>query len=724
MGQLKDNLSIILKEQAQFSFLPHNAKDTLCSLFNLKSLASFGIEDNPLAIGAAGGLISFIRETQKEDRLSNITRIQYLRDDQTLFLDYNSQKNLELLRNQSNGDTYGTLFQALDHAQTPMGTRLLKTWILQPLISKSDIDQRLEYTTFFVNHFDIRGDVRSSLGEMGDLTRLITRINYSSTANARDLLAIKRGLQIISKIRTFFTEKNTEAIKPLIDQLEDFADLIQRIEAAIHEQPPITITEGGIIKDGYNAEVDEYRDILHNGKDWIIRFEEQEKKRLGLTTGLKVQYNRVLGYFIQLTDNAFKSITLPDDYSQRQSLKNALRYDTPRLKEMETKILSAEENAMDLEYRLFQEIRKEVQQYTLVIQQNAEIIAQLDVLSTFAEVAQNNHYCRPSIESHQRIVIKQGRHPVVEILNQKEAFVPNDTLMDNDSEQILIITGPNWSGKSTYLRQTALIVLMAQMGCYVPAASAEIGIVDRIFTRIGASDDLTRGQSTFMLEMTETAQILNYATPRSLIIIDELGRGTGTVDGESIAQAVITFLHDMKVKTLFSTHFHKLITIKLPRIHNYHFKIIEKPETRKLVFLRQLTDGGTDKSYGIHVAMMAGLPAKVTDQAFCLLESALNGNGGINPAEIGKIATESEADCSQNPAGMQKPQNPIDEKPKTLSPLIKGKKSVQTSLFPIQRYDDSELVILLRSADLDNMTPIQAFEFLAKLKEKIRTEKK
>ncbi len=471
------------------------------------------------------------------------------------------------------------------------------------------------------------------------------------------------------------------------------------IQRSIHEQPPVTITEGGIIKDGYNSQVDEYREILNNGKNWILKFEEEEKRKLNISTGLKISYNRVLGYFIQITNNALKSISVPSDYIQRQTIKNGVRYETKRLKEMETKILSADENVTDLEYEIFQKIRKEVQKYTVPIQKNAEIISKLDVLSNFAEIANLNNYSKPKIENNKRIVIKQGRHPVVEQINKKEQFVPNDTLMDNDSEQILIITGPNWSGKSTYLRQTALIVLFAQIGSFVPADSAEIGIVDRIFTRIGASDDLIRGQSTFMLEMTEMSQIINYTTDRSLIVIDELGRGTGTADGRAIAQAVIEFLHNYGVKTLFSTHFHQLINLKMPKVHNYHFKIIEKPETKKLIFLRQLTNGGTDKSYGIHVAMMAGLPKSVIDRAFVLMDDYMNGKENNE-------------------------KNIHGSKPKVRSVPKKVKRSVQTSLFPIKRYDDSDLVIALRSADLDNMTPIEAFEFLYKLKKKVKTGEK
>jgi DNA mismatch repair protein MutS len=714
MSLFRDNVSTIIKEHSQYHFILQNAKDLLLKLFHLTNLEAFDLTDKNLAIAAAGGLISFIQETQKQETLDNIKRIRFLHENEFMFLDINTQKNLELLRNQNDGGSYGSLFDILDHTKTPMGTRLLKEWIVQPLLSKKKIDDRLDVVEHFIEKFDIRSDLRTVLSHIGDLSRLISRINYSNTVNARNLLQIRSGLQAIQEIKVLLAHITHPILSPLIAKLTDFHEIINLINDSIHETPPLTITEGRIIKDGYNTEVDEYRDILNNGKSWILNFEKEEKSRLGISAGVKVAYNRILGYFIQITNNAAKGITIPDDYIFRQTLKSGMRYETPRLQEMEAKILSAETNVMDLEYELFQQIRAKIQHHTLAIQQNADVIARLDILSSFAELAQNNNYARPNIQSNNRLVIKQGRHPVVEKINLKERFVPNDALLDTDHEQLLIITGPNWSGKSTYLRQTALIVLIAQMGCYIPAESAEIGIVDRIFTRIGASDDLIRGQSTFLLEMNEMAQILNYTTQRSLIIIDELGRGTGTVDGQSISQAVLEYLHDFGVKTLFSTHFHELINLDLPRMHNYHFKIIEKSDTRKLVFLRQLTDGGTDKSYGIHVAMMAGLPVRVTDRAFSLMENSLE-----NGSSLGSIAKKEKHPITRLSKSSVMPKAPSLPIPKK-NPR---KQKIQTSLFPVVRYDDSEIIILLRSLDLDHMTPIQAFETLIKLKKKIKSKK-
>ena len=733
MEELRDNTRMILKEHTQYDFLYENAYISLTKQFHTENLAGFDLEEKELSISACGGLLAFIKETQKEESLDNIRRVRFYLDEKYMFLDVVTQKNLDLLRNQIDGGTYGTLFSVLNKTNTPMGTRLLRQWIVQPLLSPKEIEDRLGFVEFFIQNYNIFQEFRSLLKEVGDITRLISRINFSSTVNARNLLSLKMGLQVIHEIQALLAPVEFEGIRTLCAQLTDFSEIITLIDTTIHDNPPNTITEGGIIKNGYNPQVDEYRDILDNGKQWVLNFEEAEKKKLNVNAGLKIGYNRVVGYFVQITNNALKGITVPSEYIQRQSLKSCVRFDTPRLKEMETKILSAEENAMDLEYELFQVVREKVIDYTLQIQQNAEVIANLDILSAFAEVAQKYNYVCPHISDSSKILIKQGRHPVIEFVNTKEPFVPNDVLLNSDSEQILIITGPNWSGKSTYLRQTALIVLMAQIGCYVPAESAEIGIVDRIFTRIGASDDITRGQSTFMLEMNEMAQILNYSTPKSLIIIDELGRGTGTVDGQSIAQAVLEYLHENRVKTLFSTHFHQLINMKMPRIHNYHFSILEKAESRELVFLRQLSNGGTDKSYGIHVGMMAGLPEQVTDRAFILMERTLE-HDDVHLHEVPPVYgldKQHETSESKPIAGVESGNRAqifssisitdgakisSRSKIKNVSKISKG---LQTSLFPIRKIDDSELVIMLRSLDLNHMTPIEAFEALIKLKKKL-----
>ncbi|WP_457558750.1 DNA mismatch repair protein MutS [Candidatus Harpocratesius sp.] len=757
MEEFNQNSTMILKQHPSYHFLEENAYEVLRKQFHVENLAAYDLEDKPLSMTVCGALLSFVQETQKEETLANICRVKYYIDTDFMFIDQTSQKNLELIKNQTDGGTYGTIFDILNRAKTPMGTRLLRQWIVQPLLSKNEIDKRLETVAFFLSNYDLFQEFRSYLKEIGDISRLISRINYSSTVNARNLLNLAQGLKTIQEIQNLLSSVENSEIKRLVSKLSDFSSIISLVESSIHPNPPTTITEGQIIRDGYNSQVDEYRDILHNGKQWVISFEEAEKRKLNLSTGLKIGFNRVLGYFVQITNNALKGISLPQEYVQRQSLKSCVRYETPRLKEMEMKILSAEENLMDLEYEIFQQTREHVIQFTKQIQENAEVIAILDVLSTFADVALTYNYNRPILTNSDKILIKQGRHPVIEFVNKKERFVPNDLLLNSDSEQILIITGPNWSGKSTYLRQTALIIILAQIGCYVPAEAAEIGIVDRIFTRIGASDDLTRGQSTFMLEMNEMAQILNYATKNSLVIIDELGRGTGTVDGQSIAQAVIEYLHDHHIKTLFSTHFHQLINLQLPRIHNYHFRILEKPESHELVFLRQLTNGGTDKSYGIHVAMMAGLPTSVTDRAFELMERSLqeelveknklieeqsskikgyqkNIKHNIKDKDRMEIISSSQSHITKtkvgitnNPLASGSNESILASRPKNNRNAVKpisSRKVKQMTLFPTRKVDDSELVIMLRSLDLNHMTPIEAFETLIKLKKKLQNLEK
>lgn len=708
--ELEENLSIIVKEHAQYQFIYQNAYQSLIDHFQIKNLHGFGLEDKIQAICAAGGILTFIKESQKKENISNFTQIQYIHDEKYMYLDMSTYRNLELIRNMQNGDTSGTLFSILDQTKTSMGTRLLKEWITQPLINKQEIENRLLIVSYFKENITLRQNLRDIFSKMGDITRLISRINYSSTVNARNLLQLQGGLLMIHETNSLLMNEENTNIQEMIKNLGNFQEIIDLIEISIHKSPPTTITEGNIIRDYYDPRIDEYRDILNNGKQWISKFEENEKTKLGIKAGLKIGYNRVLGYYIQVTNHALSEIgkILPEVYKQRQTLKSAVRYETQSLKEMETKILSAETNLIDLEYEIFQNIRKKVMEYTSIIQKNAVVISKLDILSSFAEVAHNLNYCQPIINQEQRLVISQGRHPVIEQLGV-ERFVPNDLYMDQKEEQILLITGPNWSGKSTYLRQNALIVLMAQIGCFVPATSAEIGIVDRIFTRVGASDDLARGQSTFMLEMNEMAQIINYSTSKSMIIIDELGRGTGTIDGESIAQAVIEYLHDFGVKTLFSTHFHQLTEINLPRVHNFHFKIIEKPESRKLIFLRQLTDGGTDKSYGIHVGMMAGLPQTITDRAFNLMENALEAEE--------KFLEKSSESIREKSTDTIKLKPNLPKKSKITSQI--RQKTKQTSLFPIRKYDDSELIIILRSLDINHMTPIDAFQTLIKLKNKV-----
>lgn len=696
---------IIIKQYNHYAFQYENAYQSLISHFDTKNLEGYGIEGMNSAISAAGALMAFLKETQKTV-LSNILSIRrYIKED-IMFLDSNTQKNLEIIRNLNDGTQFGTLISIIDKTETPMGSRLLKKMILQPLVVQEKIRERLSMVELFKDDALLRNDLREFLSEIGDLERIISRINYSRTANARDLINLKTSLKIIPSLQHILSESSNQAVNTLIQSLNDYSEVIDLIERSIREEPPTTVTEGEIIADNYDPRVDEMRDILKNGKNWMMEFEEEQKKKLGISSGLKIGFNRVLGYYIQITKHARKGLKLPEDYIKRQTLKSSVRFETEALKQMEIKILNADETIKDIEYELFTKIRSKVTEQTQKVQNDAAKIALLDVVCSFGEVAAKNDYCRPIIKSHEKIIIKDGRHAVVEQINLSEPFIPNDTYMDTESDQLLIITGPNWSGKSTYLRQVALITIMAQIGSFVPASEAEIGIVDRVFTRVGASDDLTRGQSTFMMEMNETAEILHYATRKSLVIVDELGRGTSTTDGKSIARAVMEYLHEKSIKTLFSTHFHELTTVGLERVMNYHFLIRE--EGKKLVFLRKLTKGGTDKSYGIHVARMAGVPERVVNRAFRLVETTY-----CSEDDLDKVNDESNDDVLYEPDIFSDKSAATKKKPK--------KKKVQSVLFlPPKQEEDNRLEKMIKKIKLEKITPIEALQILDDLKKEVK----
>ncbi|MBD3351182.1 MAG: DNA mismatch repair protein MutS [Candidatus Lokiarchaeota archaeon] len=705
MSKLKESLpkDIIIKIHNRYAFQYDNAYQALIKHFNVKTLDGFGVQDLTAGICAAGSILEFLSETQKTV-LSNITDLKRYLKDEIMFLDAETQKNLEILRNLNDNSQYASLLYILDKTTTPMGGRLMKKIIVQPLLNKEKIEARLEIVDCFKSDNMLRNDLREFLSEMGDMERIISRINYSRTANARDIVYLKAALKLLPDIQNILSGINVEPLKKIVNSFEDYTRIIELINSAIKNNPPTTITEGDIIKDGYDSRVDEMRDILANGKDWILKFEEKEKEKLQISAGFKIGFNRVLGYYIQITKHALKGInSLPENYIKRQTLKNSTRFETEELKQMEIKILNADETIKDIEYDIFSEIREKVSKYTKSIQKDAQKVAMLDILSAFGEAAALNNYCRPNIKLHDKIIIKKGRHPVVELINLSEPFIPNDCYMDTEEDLLLLITGPNWSGKSTYLRQVALVVIMAQIGSFVPAQEAEIGLIDRVFTRVGATDDLTRGQSTFMMEMNETAEILRYATNRSLVIVDELGRGTSTTDGKSIARAVMEYLHDNKIKTLFSTHFHELINIKLKKMKNYHFLI--KEDGKKLVFLRKLTPGGTDKSYGIHVAMMAGVPEEVVKRAFVLVDTEYNDE--IN----NQINKDQEPDI---------PQINIEEKTqKKSSKKNKNTKKVQTLLFKPTENNNDEIRKRLRDMNIEEMTPLEAMEHIIKLKKQL-----
>ncbi|MFW9937649.1 MAG: DNA mismatch repair protein MutS, partial [Candidatus Thorarchaeota archaeon] len=523
---LTDLNDALIKPYEDYIFSYEEASNLIKRHFSISSLRSFGLEDTELAVQAAGGLLAFLKETQR-DIIPNIFKINLIQEEKILHLDYITQRNLELVSSLWEKGKEATLYSIFNKTHTPMGARLLKKIILQPLLDLDEIDQRLNIVQKLKDDVFLRSDLREELKILGDLERFINRINYSRSCNARDLINIKNSLEKIPKIKLILEKSDIPEICEFLERIYDFIEIRSLIDSSIIEDPPITIREGNLIKNGFDEKIDELRDILHNGKNYVLEYEKEQRNRWKLNSGLKVGHNNILGYYIQITMNTLKYIpNIPDDYIERQTLKNAKRYTTKELKRLEEKIVEAEENINDLEYEVFCTIREKVGKETSKILETAKCLAYIDVLANFAEISELYNYCRPVMNDGNKIIIKDGRHPVVERINLSDKFIPNDCEMDTENEQILIITGPNMAGKSTYLRQVALICIIAQTGCFVPAKAATLGLIDNIFTRIGASDDLARRLSTFMIEMTETAKILNYATPKSLIIIDELGRGT------------------------------------------------------------------------------------------------------------------------------------------------------------------------------------------------------
>jgi DNA mismatch repair protein MutS len=537
---------------------------------------------------------------------------------------------LELLYTYQFFEEQGSLISILDQTMTGMGGRLLRNWLLHPLINLEKIQQRLDAVEEFYNNLDLRENLKKELKNISDIERLIGRLGCKR-ANARDLLNLKNSLQQIPSIKEIFKSagchpepvegssqrSQSKLLKNLIKNLDEHKEVVSLIQKSIAEDPPLLITEGEMIADGYNSELDELRKISRSGKDWLKDLQTREIQRSGVSS-LKVKFNKIFGYYIEVSNANLDQV--PTDYTRKQTLVNAERFVTPELKEYEQKVLGAEEKIIELEQRLFWEIRNEVAKHFEGIQNTAQIIAQIDVLLNFANIALLNNYHKPELNESEAIEIKNGRHPVIEKL-QTESYVPNDGLFNHTDHQLILLTGPNMSGKSSYLRQTALIILLAQIGSYVPAQSAKIGITDRIFTRVGASDNLIRGQSTFMVEMQEAANILNNATAKSFIVLDELGRGTSTFDGVSIAWAIVEYIYkNIKAKTLFATHYHELIDLvdKLDKAKNYCVTV--KETDTGVIFLRKIMPGGIDRSYGIEVAKLAGLPKPLTDRAYEILE--------------------------------------------------------------------------------------------------------
>ena len=613
VNDLKSRLHISVNALESHMFDDDGCRRILMKHFKVNTLIGLGVEEFPTGLLAAGALLQYLYDTQKTD-LEHFTHIYPYLTSKYMLLDSSTRRNLELTETLREKQKRGSLLWVLDKTKTAMGARLLRNYIEQPLIEKDEMEKRLDAIQELNQDSISRDEIREYLNPIYDLERLLSKVTYK-TANPRDLIAFRNSLQMLPPIKTVLSAFEKEELTKIREQIDGLEDIYQLIDEAIIDEPPLSIREGGMIKDQFDETIDRLRSAKHDGKQWLAQLEEEDRERTGIKN-LKIKYNKVFGYYFEVT-NSYKNL-VPEDYIRKQTLANAERYTTPRLKELEDTILNAEDKLQTLEYDVFCRIRDTIAQELVRIQNTAKAIAKLDVYASLSLVSERNHYVRPKLNEKGVIDIKDGRHPVVEQMITNDMFIANDTYLDNGSHCISVITGPNMAGKSTYMRQTALIVLMAQIGCFVPARTANIGIVDRIFTRVGASDDLASGQSTFMVEMNEVANILRNATSKSLLILDEIGRGTSTFDGLSIAWAVIEHISNRKLlgaKTLFATHYHELTELegKMNNVNNYCIAVKECGDD--IVFLRKIVKGGADKSYGIQVAKLAGVPDMVIDRA-------------------------------------------------------------------------------------------------------------
>ncbi len=661
------------------------AYSNLVKHFKTAGLEGFGCEDMKLGTSAAGAVIQYLNETQKTALLHIDTLSAYHHKDY-MVLDATTIRNLELVQNSFDGTKAGSLLEILNFTATSMGVRMLKDWVIKPLVDILLIQSRHASVAELAENPILRRDIREALKSVHDMERIMGRITLGA-ANARDLIALKGSLEALPVLEEKLRECCSQLLKVLSTEWDELDDIKNLIGESIADEPPLTIKDGGVIKQGYSKDLDELRTICREGKGWIASLEAKEKEKTGINT-LKIRYNKIYGYYIEITKKALEQAKIPDDYMRKQSLVNAERFISPELKEFESKVLNAEERSTLLEERIFKKIREKIAGEAKRVRQTARLVSILDVLAALAEAAVKHRYSRPVMTEGDKLYIRKGKHPVIEQVLGKEPFVPNDTCLDTSNDQIAIITGPNMAGKSTYMRQVALIVLMAQIGSFVPAEEAEIGVVDRIFTRVGAQDNLFRGQSTFMVEMNETANILNNATGRSLILLDEIGRGTSTFDGLSIAWSVVEYLHnhvEKRAKTLFATHYHELTELAelLDRVKNYNIQVREW--NNEIIFLRKIVEGGTDKSYGIQVARLAGLPEGVLKRAREVLSNLEN--------------------------------REYNESGKPRIGVRKGEKTTevneQLSLFGDRH---SAMVEELKNLDLNNMTPLEAMQNLNRLK--------
>lgn len=693
IDDMKNRMGIVIYSLDAWYFSDETAQMTLKDHFKVRDLEGLGLADYDSGVVAAGALLKYLYETQKTT-LSNLVAIHPYTTGKFMIIDSSTRRNLELVETLREKQKRGSLLWVLDKTRTAMGARTLRSFVEQPLIERTEIEERYDAIDEFNTNAITREEIREYLNPVYDLERLITRVTYQ-TANPRDLIAFRNSIHMLPPIKTLMSDFQSPLLKRLYEQLDTLDELYELIERSIAEEPPLTLHDGGILKEGYNEEVDRLRKAKTDGKSWLADLEAKEREKTGIKN-LKIKYNKVFGYYLEVT-NSFKDL-VPDYFTRKQTLANAERFITPELKELEDVILGAEDKLIVLEYELFREVRQKVADEVVRIQKTAKAVAQIDVFASLATVAEQNNYCRPKLNEKGLIDIKGGRHPVVERMIQNEMFVANDTYLDNGSNRVSIITGPNMAGKSTYMRQSALIVLMAQIGSFVPAKSAKIGIVDRIFTRVGASDDLASGQSTFMVEMSEVANILRNATSNSLLILDEIGRGTSTFDGLSIAWAVVEHISNPRLlgaKTLFATHYHELTELegKLNSVNNYCIAVKEKGDD--IVFLRKIVKGGADKSYGIQVAKLARVPDNVIERAKEIVEELSNN-------DITEIVQNISAEGSS----------------KRSKPKLDEVDLEQISL--LDTMDNDTILNELKELDLGQMTPIEAMNKLYELQNKVK----
>ena len=688
--ELKSKVPTQISCLENFYFEETNCKKAILKHFKVHSLVGMGIDDYELGIIASGSLLTYLNETQMIP-LNHITSLTPTSNGVYMVLDNSTRRNLELTETMRDKQKRGSLLWVLDKTKTAMGARTLRTMVQQPLVKREMIVDRLDAIDYFFNEIVVREEIRECLNPIYDLERLLAKISYK-TINPKDMIAIKESLKMIPYIKNSLMTCNVSLVKKLFDDIDPLEDVYVKIDKAISEDPPFSLREGGIIKDGYSEDVDYLRKSRTEGKVWLANLESEEKEKTGIKT-LKVKYNKVFGYYLEVSKSFIDMV--PAEYIRKQTLSNAERYTTDKLKELEDTILNAQDKLCSLEFDLFEEIRLYIEENLLRIQKTAKALAYLDAFCSLAYVAESNRYVRPEINDKGTINIKEGRHPVVERMIPDNQFIPNDTVLDNKKNNIAVITGPNMAGKSTYMRQTALIVLMAQLGSFVPAKSANICVCDRIFTRVGASDDLSSGQSTFMVEMNEVSNILRNATKDSLLILDEIGRGTSTLDGLSIAWAVIEHISNQKVlgaKTLFATHYHELTELegRVNNVNNYCIAV--KEEGDNIIFLRKIIKGGADKSYGIQVAKLAGVPDLVIERAKEIL-SGLSENNIIDKIE----------DLVQtNTSGGKKINTKYDE-------VDLGQLTL------LDMTSDSDIIKELEEVDVSNMTPLDGLNTLYRL---------